>query len=110
MKSIRTYHTDIFVSIFVPDDTSGEYLVINEKFGEMQYCKDGVPHRDHGPAVILPNIQMYYNNGFKHRLDGPAVVFERSPHLNKYYCYGQLVDNIGNDAEWTEALSLRFIW
>ncbi len=42
------------------------------------YNKNGVLHRDHGPAIIYTTgAAFYYKNGKCHRVDGPAVTWTR---------------------------------
>lgn len=44
--------------------------------GVTKYWRNGLLHRDDGPAVIYPNGEMkWYQNGQLHREDGPACIF-----------------------------------
>ncbi len=43
--------------------------------GNLIYSKDGLFHREDGPAVIHANgTKEWYINGNRHREDGPAVI------------------------------------
>jgi hypothetical protein len=45
--------------------------------------RNGLRHRDDGPAVIYPNgTQCWYRDGNLHRDDGPAVIY---PHGTQYW-------------------------
>ncbi|EAP71602.1 MULTISPECIES: hypothetical protein [Ralstonia solanacearum species complex] len=39
-----------------------------------QWVKNGVLHREDGPAVVGRNYAAWYRHGLLHREDGPAVV------------------------------------
>jgi len=44
--------------------------------GNERWYKNGIPHRDNGPAVIFNDgCQYWYKNGKYHREDGPAVIW-----------------------------------
>ena len=44
--------------------------------GYKEWFKDGMYHREDGPAVIHPDGQKeWYQNDCLHRLDGPAVIY-----------------------------------
>lgn len=43
-------------------------------YGETFYYKEGLLHREDGPAVMKPNCNMWMQNGQMHNLDGPAYV------------------------------------
>lgn len=43
------------------------------------YTKNGVVHRDDGPAIITSWSQEWYQNGICHREDGPARMFLKHP-------------------------------
>lgn len=46
-----------------------------DRYGLVEYFKDGLPHREDGPAVIDPGYyQEWWLNGERHRKDGPAFV------------------------------------
>lgn len=54
------------------------------------YLKDGVPHKDDGPAGYIYDEadgtlvrEVYFVNGLAHRVNGPAAV---------YYDHGKVVD------------------
>ena len=50
------------------------------------WCKNGVIHRDDGPAIRHRNNYLYYQEGKLHRLDGPAIVELGGP--REYYING----------------------
>ena len=56
------------------------YQVNSQRFVMEEYKKDGVLHRDDGPASTsyhlngVPAKQEYYQNGKLHREDGPAII------------------------------------
>ncbi len=41
--------------------------------GYQEWYKDGVKHREGGPAVICKSYKRWYYEGMIHRLDGPAI-------------------------------------
>ncbi len=46
--------------------------------GSERYYKDGVYHREDGPAVDLTNgYQAWYIDGKLHRVEGPAIINNR---------------------------------
>jgi hypothetical protein len=61
------------------------YISLNYDF-EI-WCKEGLIHRDVGPAIRHKDIFMYYKDGELHRLDGPAVVHRGGP--KQYWIEGQ---------------------
>ena len=47
----------------------------NHKWGIKTWYKDGIIHKDDGPAVIhVDGTICWYKNGKIHREDGPAVI------------------------------------
>ena len=44
-----------------------------KRSGFLKYYKNGILHRDDGPAVIGKDYYKYYKNGVLHRDDGPAI-------------------------------------
>jgi len=67
--------------------------IVNEKKIDKIWKKNGVPHREDGPAVIYENgDEAWYYNGRQHREDGPAVEWEDG--VTKYwYYYDKWTDN-----------------
>lgn len=56
--------------------------------GGREYYRNGVTHRDRGPAVVMPSFNdsykvKYYRNGKIHRVGGPAVY--RSGHKEYWF-------------------------
>lgn len=41
--------------------------------GSKYWYKDGVMHREDGPAVLVKNAEIWMRDGKYHRIDGPAV-------------------------------------
>lgn len=41
------------------------------------WYKDGQLHREDGPAVTTTAVKIWYKNGKYHRLDGPAIIRNR---------------------------------
>ena len=67
-----------------------------DTFGVIRYLKDGVRHREDGPAVITPDGDKYwYKNGQYHRVDGPAI--ERVSGYRAWYNDGKLKYEIEAD-------------
>lgn len=59
----------------------------------VEWYKNDILHRDHGPAVHIKNgPQFWYYEGRLHREDGPAILnaFGRGP---KWYVHGENVQN-----------------
>lgn len=76
-----------------------------EKFGVIRYYKDGVLHRDDGPAIV-DDIGMceWWREGVLHREDGPAI---ECKNFKAWYKYGKLhkedgpaVIYRGGESEW----------
>jgi len=69
-----------------------EYMVRVHSDGTQFWYKDGLRHREDGPAVIVGDSKFWYYNGLLHREDGPAII---SPNgVKTYYIHGMLVDNL----------------
>jgi hypothetical protein len=59
--------------------------------GNVYYYRNGLIHRDDGPAVEYPDGSMYwYQNDQLHREDGPAVVLP-SVGIMEWYLYGVFI-------------------
>lgn len=86
-KKLHTEHNDIPAKV--------TYKLNNNiwKKTSTVFYKNGVPHRENGPAVIANDSMLYnseisrinsvkcykyYNNGIHHRLDGPAFFEEKN--------------------------------
>ncbi len=62
--------------MFIDKSKNGKY--VSEDGTEMWY-KDGLLHREDGPALIYDHGTMkWYRNGFLHREDGPAIIWNNS--------------------------------
>ena len=56
------------------------------------YIKNGLKHRDNGPAEIQKDKEIWFKNGLKHRDNNlPAVEYPKSPELNEYWVEGKKV-------------------
>ena len=56
----------------IPSNFTGKH----EFCGDKHWYKDGVLHREDGPAIEMTNGDKYwYINGMLHREDGPAVEY-----------------------------------
>jgi hypothetical protein len=63
------------------------------------WYKDGKLHRENGPAVVrVGGSQKWYLNNELHREDGPAIQYPDGK--NEYYYKGKHFDNIPNDEHW----------
>jgi hypothetical protein len=65
--------------------------------GKIRYFKNGLRHREDGPALIWPNNTglFWYQNDVLHREDGPAVVKITGETTEvKYYLHGKEVENV----------------
>lgn len=57
------------------DINDHEYCIVNYKSGTKKYIKNGLFHKENGPAIIWFNgDKCYYRNGNLHRDNGPAVI------------------------------------
>lgn len=57
--------------------------------GTQMWYRDGLPHRDGGPAVIMEHAQYWAQMGELHRVDGPASIW--SDGRVEWYLNGQRV-------------------
>jgi len=58
--------------------------------GVEEFYRNGILHRDDGPARILPNgIEEWYKDGRRHRIDGPAWT-RKKPLREEWYLNGLL--------------------
>ncbi len=73
MVTVRNDH-NIFIPL--PSDFTGIYETYDgDEFWRQEWYKDGLLHREDGPAVIYNNgCIAYYQGGILHRTDGPAVI------------------------------------
>lgn len=73
-----------------------------------RWCRNGVFHRDGGPAVIYTDGLSWYQNGVIHRKDGPAIIDRRFDKCDYYYINGEryredgpaVIDGDVNKLEW----------
>ena len=57
---------------------------------QIEYFKDGLFHRDDGPAVVESNgSQAWYQYGEYHRNDGPAIIYPNG--FQAWYQHGKIV-------------------
>ena len=67
--------------------------------GTREWWKNGVLHRDDGPAVEwVDGARCWYKNGERHRDDGPAV--EYADGTREWWRYGYLHRDDGPAIEW----------
>lgn len=52
------------------------------------WYKDGLLHRDQGPAIVYGNYKVWYKDGFIHRDDAPAITWNDKH--EEWYRYGKL--------------------
>lgn len=76
--------------------------------GTKRWFKDGLLHRDDGPAVEYPNDGcMYFKHGKSHRLDGPADVL---PDGIKYWYIDDEPINCKTNEEFLRIVNLKAFW
>lgn len=52
-----------------------EFLKVDGLDGRTRYYKDGVLHRDDGPAIVgRDGYEAWFKDGKSHREDGPAII------------------------------------
>lgn len=69
----------------IPENFTGMANILGDK----HYFKDGIRHREDGPAVELVNgDKEYYVDGLLHREDGPAIIWADG--YKKYFLNGGL--------------------
>jgi hypothetical protein len=44
--------------------------------GMQEWYRDGLLHRDDGPASISSNVELWYQNGIQNRSNGPAITYK----------------------------------
>lgn len=53
-----------------------KYIVKVFDNGDKHYYKNGLPHRNNGPAIDnSTGYKAWYKNGERHRIDGPAIEY-----------------------------------
>lgn len=60
---------------------------ISRNYNYEIWYKDGLMHREDGPAFTHNKNEYYFQNGKLHRLDGPAVITKGGP--KEYWIDGQ---------------------
>ena len=51
-------------------------LTIERSKDRIRYLRDGVLHREDGPAIEWKNrTMMWFNEGVRHRIGGPAIEY-----------------------------------
>ena len=72
----------------LPDDV--QRFVYND--GDEYWYKNGILHREDGPAVIrLNDSKIWYKNGVYHREDGPAIIREHGS--EEWWINGKFLKN-----------------
>ena len=65
----------IVFSEWIRDRVGNSYVIITPN-GIKTWNKNGLYHREDGPAIIYPNGEKHWwLNGKRHRVDGPAVIY-----------------------------------
>ena len=81
-------------------------LVVN-LYGSKCWYKDGLLHREEGPAEEHPNgNKAWYFHGKFHRIDGPAI--ETAGGYKVWYLYGKLHREDGPTIEYTNGTKIWF--
>jgi hypothetical protein len=88
---VRTFKNYLLQSI------NGEPSVYNPYNGYKSWHKQGILHRENGPALICKKCCVYYFEGKKHRDDGPAI--ELSDGRKKWFVYGVNKNDIAGDKD-----------
>jgi hypothetical protein len=79
--------------------------LIIDRYNTKIYYKDGLFHREDGPAIEHANgHKAWYINGMRHREDGPAIIFSNG--LERYYFYDQMLPNIKSQKEYEKYIKL----
>ena len=61
------------------------------EFDSIRYYKDGLIHREDGPALLYKGNKEWYINGYLHREDGPAIIYNSGK--TYFYYKGNEYDN-----------------
>jgi antitoxin component YwqK of YwqJK toxin-antitoxin module len=83
------------MSYFVQSDAKKLIVIDNERYcieyegGDKYWYKNGLLHRENGPAVISQYCQIWYLNGRRHREDGPAYI-DSHKERKEWYRKGKL--------------------
>ncbi len=104
-----TKETALICEMFAKIPSSFSGITLSKETEVYEWWKNGVRHREDGPAVEYPNgEEEWWLNGKRHRDDGPAVIYSiwvKFWWLNGY-SYSQ--------EEWFEALTpeqqIKFLW
>lgn len=78
----------------IPKNFTGK--IIWKDIGAITYYKDGLRHREDGPAHqnYTEGSKLYCVNGELHRIGGPAVIF---PDLEHYWIDGKQIEKEQHD-------------
>ena len=78
-----------------------KYTTGIDKLGTKRWYKNGLKHRDNGPAIEYYNgTKFWHKNDLKHRDDGPAVEYSGGDKL--WYRHGKLHREDGPAIEYTD--------
>ena len=80
---------------YLPDNFTGYY--IHER-GNVKYFKNGLYHREDGPAIIKPSgTKEWLVKDKLHRIGGPAIESYVGELFNAYYINGELISKEEHD-------------
>jgi len=82
--------------------------LIIDKYGDKRWYKDGLLHREDGPAIEWANgDKEWYIEDKRHRVDGPAVECING---DKWWYYqGQIIE-CSSQQEFERLIKLRVFW
>lgn len=67
--------------------TTGGYTQVSVIGGEQRFLRDGVLHREDGPALVSrEGDEHWYRHGLRHRVGGPAVTSRNG--ATRYFEHG----------------------
>lgn len=83
-------------------------IPIIDQFGNKRwYDKNGLFHREDGPALEYDGDKYWYRHGKLHRIDGPAI--EYSYGYNYWYYNGKYV-KCSSTKEFLRLINLKAFW
>jgi hypothetical protein len=79
-----------------------------DMYGNKYWYRDGVQHRDDGPAIEFANgSKVWRIHGKLHREDGPAV---EHIHGSKYWYYHDKAIDCENQEEFERIIKMKAFW
>lgn len=82
------------------------FKVVNTKTLLIKYCKDGLLHREGGPAYVNGSTQIWFLNGLLHREGGPAMETSK---YKAWYRKGQFSNPDGPHMETKKGYKAWFV-